>query len=72
MGRDKAAPRQQASAQAAAPAAFAPQWVTWVEGVTYLTENMYDKRIPKEVVCKHRRGRTLLARLFTTRTILSQ
>jgi hypothetical protein len=42
------------TAAAAPPPSFPPVWVTWVEGVTYLCDNVWDKRVPKEVVARFR------------------
>ncbi len=39
---------------AAAPPAHPPVWVTWVPGVLYITENVWDKRVPASVVKQFR------------------
>lgn len=58
MGRTRPAASGPGGARAAgAPAAAAappPEWVEWVEGCAYLAENVWDKRVPREVLARFR------------------
>ena len=58
MGRTRpAAPAVGAargSSAAAASAAPSPDWVEWVEGCAYLAENVWDKRVPRDVLARFR------------------